>query len=354
MSLIIHIAACDWVRPDDSERGRLVPMSASARIIRPRHTSSHAYENRYKQTRKAWPKLLLIPVLLICLLPVAPTIAQSAQDDEIIRINSDLVVLNVTVTDERGEYVHGLRRSDFKIFEDGREQTISAFSVEETPFAAALLLDSSGSMEGRMSLARSAAIRFLDGLRAEDSAAVYRFDTEIEQLQDFSSGRDLAPLAFQMRASGWTVLNDAIIRAARDLAERPEKRRAIIVLSDGADTRSAASGDKALFNALAANATIYAVDMSSRAGAGARDGMMAAGALRNFASKSGGRYISTPGGKSLREAYASIVEELSNQYTIGYIPTNRARDGRWRNIEVKLARPDVTARTRRGYRAPKG
>jgi Ca-activated chloride channel family protein len=75
--------------------------------------------------------------------------------------------------------------------------------------------------------------------------------------------------------------------------------------------------------------------------------------LQNFAKKSGGRYVSTPGGQALRGAFTSIVEELGNQYTISYRPSNTARDGRWREIEVKLSRPELTARTRKGYRAPK-
>jgi Ca-activated chloride channel family protein len=258
----------------------------------------------------------------------------------------------VTATDAGGAYVRGLQKPDFKVFEDGREQEVTNFGEEETPFAVALLLDTSGSMEQRVSLARSAAIRFLDGLRADDSAAVYSFNSKIERVQDYSNSRDLAPKGFELGAKGWTVLNDAIFRAAQDLSKRPEKRRAILVLSDGADTRSAASADKALNAALAANATIYTVDMGQGPG-GSPITSSAAGALRNFAGKSGGRYVATPGGQALREAFAEIVEELSSQYTLGYRPSNRARDGRWRAIEVKVARPSVNARTRRGYKLSK-
>jgi VWFA-related protein len=280
--------------------------------------------------------------------------AQQSQDDddEVVRVNTDLVVVNVTVTDSAGKYARGLRLADFKLLEDGREQKISSFGSEETPFAAAVLLDFSGSMEKRVSLARSAAIRFLDGLREEDVAAVYRFDSEIEQLQDYSPSRDLAPLAFGMHAKGMTVLNDAILRAANDLSLRPEKRRAIIVLSDGYDTSSRASMDKALATAFNAGVTIYTVDMSEKTSP-LQARAQAAGALRDFASKSGGRYISTPGGQALREAFQSIIEELGNQYTLAYQPSNRARDGRFREIAVKLSRAELTARTRKGYRAPK-
>jgi Ca-activated chloride channel family protein len=286
--------------------------------------------------------------------PPAPRAQQPPpQDDDVISVNTNLVVLNVTATDGKGEYVHGLKRGDFKVFEDGREQQVTNFSEEETPFAVALLLDISGSMEGRVSLARSAAIRFLDGLRENDVAAVYSFESKVEQVQEFSGSRDLTPRAFGLGAKGLTVLNDAIVQAAADLAKRPEKRRTILVLSDGADTKSRASADKALATAFAANATIYSVDMGERTTAGAAGEMAAAGALKNFALKSGGRYVPTPGGRELREAFGEIVEELSNQYTVGYRPTNTARDGRWRNIEVKVSRPDVAARTRKGYRLAK-
>lgn len=278
--------------------------------------------------------------------------AQVPQADEIVRVETDLVVLNVTATNKQGEYVHGLLRRDFKVYENGSEQQLTNFSVEETPFAVALLLDISGSMEGRVALARSAAIRFLDGLRGDDTAAVYSFHTKVEQVQDFSPSRDLSPIAFGLNAKGATVLHDAIMRAANDLAARPEKRRAIVVLSDGADTHSSASSDQALAAALAANAAIYTVDMSDRT-PGAQRTLTAAGDLRHYASNSGGRFVPTPGGKALRDAFGEIVEELSNQYTIGYHPTNRAHDGRWRRLEVKVSQAEVSARTRRGYRLGK-
>jgi len=281
--------------------------------------------------------------------------AQSPQEDEVVRINTDQVILNITVTDRSGQYVRGLRIPDFKIYEDGKEVPVSAianFSVQETPFASVILLDTSGSMENRLSLARSAAIRFLDGLRDEDVAAVYKFDTKIERLQDFSSGRDLAPLAFGIKANGMTVLNDAIVQAASVLAERPEKRKAILVLSDGLDTYSKATSGKALDSALAVGASIYTVDMSATEG-NLSQNQQSASVLKNFAEKSGARFVATPGGPALRDAFAGIAEELGHQYTIVYRPLNRDRDGRWRNIDVKLSRDDLTARTRKGYRAPK-
>jgi Ca-activated chloride channel family protein len=296
---------------------------------------------------------LSLLTLLACLFPLPETArAQKEDEEEVVRVNSDLVVLNVTVTDGQGLYVHKLSRPDFKIFEDGREQRISLFSVEETPFAAAILLDTSGSMETRLTLARAAAIRFLEGLREEDVASVYHFGSDVEQLQDFSPGRDLPPVAYDLNSKGMTALNDAVLRAAKDLSQRPEKRRAIIVLSDGADNKSGATAEKALNAALAAGATIYTVDMMDPAAQGPEK-MVAASALKNYAVKSGGRYVSKPGGRSLDEAFKGILEELSNQYTLGYRPDNPARDGRWRAIQLKVTRTGLNARTKNGYRAPK-
>lgn len=298
--------------------------------------------------------LLLILSLLSLAAPAAFVRAQQQpDDDEVVRVNADLVVLNVTVTDASGEYVHKLSHKDFKVLEDGVEQRLSLFSVEETPFAAAILLDTSGSMETRVTLARAAAVRFLEGLREEDVASVYHFDSKVEQLSDFRPGRDLPPVAYDLGAKGMTALNDAVLQAAKDLAKRPEKRRAIIVLSDGADTKSGASAEKALNAALEANATIYTVDMSDpQLNQAVR--MSAAGALKSYASKSGGRFVTKPGGRALDEAFREILQELSNQYTLGYRPKNAARDGKWRAIQLQLSRPELTARTRNGYRAPKG
>ena len=278
-----------------------------------------------------------------------------AQDDDVVRVNTELVVLNLTVTDREGNYVKALKKSDFKIYEDGVEvspEMIASFSLHESPYAAVVLLDSSGSMEARFSLARSAAIRFLDGLRPEDVAAVYRFDSKVERVQEFSGGRDLAPMAYTIRAKGMTTLNDAIIEAAKTLADRSEQRKAIVILSDGMDTYSKASGTKAIESALAVGATIYAVDMSSMDIAGSTKRQSAA-SLKEFAEKTGGRFVATPGGPALRDAFTGIAEELGHQYTISYRPANNKRDGKWRALEVKLSREDLTVRTRKGYRASK-
>ena len=299
----------------------------------------------------------MIRIRLLSLLAILITSSAVvfAQDDDVVRTDTDLVVLNLTITDKNGQYVKGLKRSDFKIYEDGveiKKESIASFTLQEAPYAAVVLLDSSGSMEARFTIARSAAIRFLDGLRPEDVAAVYRFDSKVERVQEFSGGRDLAPTAYAIRAKGMTTLHDAIVEASKTLADRPENRKAIVILSDGADTYSKATSEKAVEAALAVGASIFAVDMSQMDVPGSMRQPVAA-SLKSFAEKTGGRFIATPGGPALRDAFTSIADELGHQYTIAYRPENKTRDGKWRTLEVKAQREDLTVRTRKGYRAPK-
>ena len=273
-------------------------------------------------------------------------------DDEIINVDSSIVVLNATITDVNDKPITGLKQAQFKVFEDRQEQKVDFFAAEKTPFAAVILIDTSGSMEGSVSMARSAAINFLNGLRADDMTAIYNFDSRVSLVQDFSNSRDVSEKVFDLKAAGMTVLNDAIYKAALELNKRSEKRKAIVVLSDGADTRSGHSGDKALKAAIAANATIYTIDMSSINLSG-KDRFQSQAALKNFAEKSGGIFIPTPGGVAMREAFKNIVEELGVQYTLGYQPTNAKKDGKWRAIEIRVAKPNLTIRTRKGYHAAK-
>ncbi|MER3431438.1 MAG: hypothetical protein C4325_07335 [Blastocatellia bacterium] len=291
-------------------------------------------------------------ILLSAIILVSPIACAFAQVDEPgLVIDSSVVILNVSVKDSNGTPVTGLSKSLFSVLEDGIEQKIDYFSASETPFAAVILLDTSGSMEERVALARSAAVVFLDNLRPEDVAAIYRFDSKIEEIQPFSNSRDAAEAIFDLTSKGMTRLNDAIYEAAVELSKRAEKRRAIIVLSDGQDTMSKRSADKALKAALAADATIYTVDMSPIGDAFRAQNQAP---LKFFAEKTGGTFIATPGGAALRDAFRKIADDLGVQYTIVYSPTNAAKDGKWRSIEVKIRRPNLVIRTRKGYYAEKG
>ena len=291
--------------------------------------------------------------------PPKPPAAQDPQkkaepDADVISMETNLIVVNVTVTDALENYVSGLKVGDFKILEDSAPQRILDLTVEEAPFAAAILLDASGSMENKLSLARAACGNFLSGLRDGDMVAVYSFSGyKVKTLQDFSESREAPEAVWDMKARDDTPLYDAIVKAADALAQRPERRRAIIVVSDGADTKSKASLDQATRKTLDANALIYAVDMSDRAVYKSERKDNGADVMKMLAAKTGGRFIATPGGAQMRDAFAGTVDELSRQYTLTYESTNEKRDGKWRAIEVHVDRPGLNVRARQGYYARK-
>ena len=293
------------------------------------------------------------PYLLLLLISLGSVNLFAQDDDDApITVDSAIVLVNVAVTDARGEVVPGLAERHFAIFEDEAPQKINYFSAEETPFAAVILLDTSGSMESRVSLARSAAITLLNGMRRGDSAAVINFDSEIEVVQDFSNSVYLNDRFYELKANGMTVLNDAVYKAAEMLSTRGEKRRAIIVLSDGEDTLSSKSAKRATEAAIAANATIYTVDMAPVDSKGKPRNHIIGG-LKSYAEKTGGTFVWTSGGPAMRDAFKRIVEELGSQYTLSYSPPAKKNDGKFRKIRVEVARPNLTIRTRKGYNAPK-
>ena len=287
----------------------------------------------------------------LAVVPLVLAINGQSEDDDVITVDSSVVVANVYVADRHGQAVSGLGQELFTILDNGKPQKIESFTVESTPFAAVILIDSSGSMEYRVSNARSAAIKFLEGLRGQDFAAVASFDSKIQVLRDFKASRDLPDLFFDLKADGMTSLNDAVVTAARMLSARPEKRRAIIVISDGADNSSKYSQKKALKAAFDVGALIYTVDMSPK-DAPPQEKALMQDALKSFAEKTGGTFVATPGGAEMRHAFASIVEELGSQYTLTYQPADLKEDGKFHTIEVRVARGGLKIRTREGYIAP--
>jgi Ca-activated chloride channel homolog len=310
-----------------------------------------------------------IAILLFLILALAPIRAQqqdpqkkpdstpdSAPEstDDTISVETNLVVLNVTVSDLQDRYVSGLRASDFKILEDTQQQEILGFSSDEMPFATAILLDASGSMERKLTLERAACTHFVDGLREGDSFAIFSFaGTKVKKMQDFTEVRDVPDAIWDLKPEGNTPLYDAIVQASEELSKRSERRRAILIASDGADTTSRASLDQALRKAAAANAMIYAIDMTDSRVFRTSQRESGTGVLKSIAEKTGGKFFQTPGGGELRDAFANAVTELRNQYTITYSSANERQDGRWRTIDVRIARPALAIRTRKGYYANK-
>ena len=178
--------------------------------------------------------------------------------DEPVHLRAELVVVSVTVTDQSGQYAHGLNAKDFTLLEDEAPQTINSFSAEEAPFAAAILIDMSGSMEYKFGQVRGAAASFLDHIRENDQVAVYGFNNKVRQFQDFSNVRDISDYVWDAKAENVTRLYDCMGEALEALSVRQEKRRAALLISDGWDSSSSKSSlDSVMKKALASGVTIY-------------------------------------------------------------------------------------------------
>ena len=276
------------------------------------------------------------------------------EEEQVLRVGTTQIVLNAIVTDGLDHHVTGLKPEHFILLEDQVPQTIVSFGLEQVPFVAAILLDLSGSMGNKMSLARAACARFADGIRTGDSIGIYGFSKDkVKLMQNFSEVKDIDPIVWDTDPDGETPLYDAIVTASETLGKREEQRRAILLISDGADTKSKATFEQAIRAASLANVMIYAVDMSEAAfGRGpAKDS--GSQMLKDFSLKTGGRFFPSPGGSKLRDAFVEAVDELRNQYTLVYEPTNDKPDGKWRTIQLSAKNPLYKVRTRQGYYAAK-
>jgi Ca-activated chloride channel family protein len=303
------------------------------------------------------------PTLALCMLialSITQHTAQKKDRDDTVRLHADLVVVTVTVTDPQGRYVHGLNSKDFIILEDGKPQQVDGFFSQEAAFAAAILIDMSGSMEYKFGLVRGAAASFIEQIRDDDQVAVYGFNRKVRQIQDFTNVRTIADAVWDLEAKEETAMYDCLDEAVSALAKRPEKRRAALLISDGVDNAShKATFDSAVKKALASGVTIYTVDLiedERLLGNSSEAVLLRRGRseLQELARQSGGSYIHSPHGDKLDEAFANIIDELRNQYTLTYYSTNDKRDGRWRALTVSVSRAGLAVRARRGYYAPKG
>jgi len=290
----------------------------------------------------------------------ATAIAQEP-DQPAFRTGVDLVALNVTVTDENDRYVTDIDVEGFQLFEDGAQQEVTFFTRTQLPIALALLMDTSASMADRMSTAQEAAIGFAERLRTQDLASIIDFDSRVDILHEFTNSLDALTSAIrQTSAGGSTSLYNAIYISLKELAkigaaataEEEIRRQAIVMLSDGEDTSSLVGFEEVLELAKRSNTIIYSIGLRSRDIRTRRGFREADFVLRQLAQETGGRTFFPEQVEDLPEIYQRISNELSSQYTLGYVSKNPIRDGRWRRVVVRVDRPNVGARTKQGYYAP--
>ena len=267
--------------------------------------------------------------------------------------------LNVTVVDSQGRYVTDLEQADFSVFEDGAKQELTFFNRTNLPIALSLLIDSSASMEQRMEHAQEAAIGFAKRIRGQDLAQVVDFDSRVEIKQGFTNKIDELETAIRTTSPGGsTALHNAVYISLKELAKvrakNPDeiRRQAIVVLSDGEDTSSLVSFEEVLELAKRSETAIYTIGLQPRETSALRGFREAEFVLRQLAQETGGRAFFASKIEDLKDVYAQIADELSSQYSMGYASKNPRRDGAFRRLVVQVARPNTTARTKRGYYGP--
>ena len=331
------------------------------------------------------------------------TVARTSGNEEVdagdvIRVDTTLVTLPVSVMDRDGKYIPNLRKEDFRLWEDGTEQTVAFFSAVDKPFSVVLMLDTSGSTRFRIEEIQDAAIAFVNQLRSDDRVMVVSFDESINVLADFTSDRyRLRDAIRRTNPGGGTRLYDAVDLVINQHLSRVSGRKAVVLFTDGVDTTSKrASFDSNLRDAEELDALIYPVQYDtfshSRAGGGSRTGGPAnstAGAvvgilgaifgknggisvgsggggsggagtsrqeyetgnryLHDIAARTGARLYEADSTHSLSSAFGNIADELRRQYSLGYYPKTPASAGQRRQVKVRVNQPNLAVRTRDTY-----
>ncbi|MFB3854261.1 MAG: VWA domain-containing protein [Vicinamibacterales bacterium] len=285
------------------------------------------------------------------------------------RTSSELVALNVTVTDNSNQHVRGLAKEDFAVFEDGVPQEIVFFAASAVPLDLVIMLDTSSSMSDKLSLVQEAAAGLLGVLRPGDVAEVVGFSENAVILQPFTSDRRALEDAIRATsATGSTSLHNALYIVLQELRRMSRgrerdiadvRRQAVVVLSDGNDTASLISFEDVLESVKRSGVAVYPISIMSgweaeqaRAFWQNRSYSESAYALKAIARESGALSFFPKVLAELGFIYKQIASELSMQYSIGYPPRNPGTDGSFRRIIVRLVNhPNARPRTRSGYYA---
>ena len=299
----------------------------------------------------------------------------TVDEDDVIRVNTNLVNLNVSVfSNKLKSYVGTLEKNDFKVFENGRQEAVSYFATTDVPFDLVLLIDLSGSTADKRDLIRKTTQRFIAAARPADRLAIVTFTETTQVVCEFSTDRvKLMESANRIEGGGGTHFWDALKYTLEQVVGKktPDRRRAIVIMSDGLENALSYGGwflgdqygsDISFANLLEAvrktdeiiipiyldteSDSSYSSAYSKRLYQNARN------TLALLAQESGGFYYRARRIEDLNGVYDQVINDLGKVYSIGYKPTNEKRDGSWRRVEIQLNnRPDLTARSRPGYYA---
>lgn len=293
----------------------------------------------------------LLPVLIV--LAVGGSSVTPRQDPPRFRSEVELTDVTVSVTDKNGRFVTGLQQEDFSIYEDGALQHTTQFTTRRPPVSLGILLDASGSMNpDKLETARRALERLISNLPDPDDELFFvEFGYSASLTQEWTTDRRAIRRALTevQRPTGDTAMYDAIALALPTAQSGRHGKKALLVLSDGRDTRSAVSAQELRQSILESDVLVYAlgIDASVRTRPKER---LDADTLRQITEGTGGRTEIVRGSIALNRAIDSIAEELRSQYTLGY-QSAAAQDGRWHSIRVEVRDSRLNVRARRGYTA---
>jgi len=270
------------------------------------------------------------------------------------RAGVDLVRVAAVVRDHKGRFVQDLSERDFEVLEDGHEQRITGFRHDLTSISVAVLFDVSGSMEGHLTNAREEAAHVLSWLEPRDEAAIFTFDTRLEEVMPFTEGLKTLPESMStVRPFGATSLHDAIAQTARRVGHREGRRRGVVVLTDGNDNASRLSAAQVSAIASEIDVPVYVVGIvpsidnpTADTATTSVERSPLAGPLMDLANWTGGHLFaaSTPGQRSL--AARQIIDELRHQYLIAFESSGTPG---WHPLEVRARHKDLIVRARAGY-----
>ena len=258
------------------------------------------------------------------------------------------VLVETTVVDKDGRFTQGLTKSDFEVLEDAQPQVLDVMSQQRDPALFALLVDSSQSMAMRIDAVRATAARLLDALDTDDHIVVAPFSRTITSVTGPTTDRSTVLDAIRtIRPSGGTAILDALAEAAGALAVG-ERRRAIVLITDGYDEHSQSAFEAAIGSLRHSQITLYVVGLGGVAGISLKGEHL----LSQLASETGGRAWFPRDERQLALAYSTIASEVRHRYLLAYTPQNQVRDGSWRTISVNVRQPELKVRARKGYTAP--
>jgi VWFA-related protein len=261
------------------------------------------------------------------------------------KVRADAVLVPVIVT-ERGEFVRGLKQTDFEVFEDGVAQPIASLVSEDSPLELVLAIDISGSMEHALPEVKLAVKQLLSKLRPGDAASLVGFNDTMFIVAEREKDQRTREEAVELLTSwGGTALYDATVRSL-ELVSREWGRKGVVIFSDGDDRNSLTQRETAMARVQASDAMLYTIGF----GGGAAVPQLRR-SLETYARSTGGRAFFPRQTKELDGIFDDIVSELANQYVLSYSSTNLKQDNGWRNIKVQVRKGRYEVRARRGYRA---